>query len=160
MFEDAANGVHPGLEAPHLDGYLAVMPLKIGRLEKVLSQTIPVKIDADDIEDYSNSKKIDLYLHAIGIRPGFSTTEKHTYGARLVNGLVEIAVSMGNRGIEIETIAARSNMPDGVRLMKHAGFTEIEPLTPERRTFVINVRESAIPFILQYKKAFSESKKQ
>jgi hypothetical protein len=38
-------------------------------------------------------------------------------------------------------------MPDGVRLMKHIGFTEMIPLTPERRTFSINVKESGIPFV-------------
>ena len=47
-------------------------------------------------------------------------------------------------------------MPDGIRLMRHAGFTELEQLTPERRTFVIDVEESSIPFILQYKDVLVE----
>jgi hypothetical protein len=55
------------------------------------------------------------------------------------------------RGIPLGTIAARSNTPDGIRLMKGIGFTEIEPLTPERRTFVINIKESGIPFVMKYK---------
>src|SRR5947209_20510804 len=42
-------------------------------------------------------------------------------------------------------------MPDGIRLMKGIGFTEIEPLTPERRTFIINIKESGIPFVMKYK---------
>lgn len=48
-------------------------------------------------------------------------------------------------------------MPDGIRLMRHAGFTEIEPLTPERRTFVIDVEESGISFVMQYKGLLSKS---
>jgi hypothetical protein len=42
-------------------------------------------------------------------------------------------------------------MPDGIRLMKGIGFAEIEPLTPERRTFVIHMKESGIPFVMKYK---------
>jgi len=42
-------------------------------------------------------------------------------------------------------------MLDEIRLKRHSGFTEIEPLTPERRTFVINVEKSGIPFAKQYK---------
>jgi hypothetical protein len=49
-------------------------------------------------------------------------------------------------------------MLDGVRLVRHIGFTEIIPFTPERRTFVINVEKSSILFILQYKRNLEESK--
>ena len=136
------------------------MPLKTGRLEKVLSQDIPVRIDAKDLETFDKPKKIDLYLHAIGVRPKFNTSEKHTYGARLVHGLMELIIEMGEKGINIETIAARSNMPDGIRLMKHAGFTEIAPLSPGRRTFTIDVKNSGIPFIMQYKRALPKTTEQ
>ncbi len=138
-------------------GYVAMMPLKTGRLEKVLSQDIPVKIDAKDIETFEKPKRIDLYLHAIGVKPSFSATEKHMYGARLVHGIMELIIELGEKGISIETIAARSNMPDGIRLMKHAGFTEIAPLSPGRRTFIIDVKNSGIPFIMQYKRALQKT---
>lgn len=42
--------------------------------------------------------------------------------------------------------------------MQGIGFAEIEPLTPERRTFVIHVKESGASFILQYKKALEEAR--
>jgi hypothetical protein len=35
-------------------------------------------------------------------------------------------------------------MPDGIRLMKHVSFTEISRATPERRTFIINVKECSL----------------
>ena len=138
-------------------GYVAVMPLRIGKLEKVLSQDIPVTIDLEDIETFNKPKSIDLYLHAIGVKPGFSTVEKHVYGARLVSGLMELIIGLGKKEIDIETVAARSNMPDGIRLMKHAGFTEVAPLSPGRRTFIIDVKNSGIPFAMQYKKVLQET---
>jgi len=139
-------------------GYLSTMPLKKGNLENILGQTLPVKVEPDQIEKFEKGKKIDLYLTAIGVKPGFSTEEKHEYGSRLVRQLIKLILELGRRGVEIGNIAARSSMPDGIRLMKHIGFTEVIPLTPERRTFIINIEESGIPFVLQYKKLLEESK--
>ncbi len=139
-------------------GYLSIMPLKKGNLENVLGQTLPVRIDPDQIESFEKGKRLDLYLTAIGIKPGFSIEEKHEYGSRLVRQFMRIILELGRKGVEVDYIAARSNTADGIRLMKHVGFTEIPPLTPERRTFVINVKESGIPFILQYKKYLDNSK--
>ncbi len=137
-------------------GYTAIWPVKIGKTNNLLAQTIPVKISPDDIEVFKEGKDLDIYINVIGVKPGFTREEKRFYGSRLISGLIEIIVSLGGRGISIETIAARSNMPDGIRIMKGIGFTEIEPLTPERRTFTINIKESGIPFVLKYKQALKE----
>ena len=139
-------------------GWFSIMPLKKGNLERVLRQTLPVKIEPEYIESFEKGKRLDLYLTAIGTKPGLSLEEKREYGSMLVRQLIRLITGLGTKGVKIGKIAARSNMPDGVRLMKHIGFTEIVPLTPERRTFVINIEESGIPFILQYKKNLEESK--
>lgn len=138
-------------------GYFAAIPVKLGRLDDILAQELPVKIAPDDIAKYERGAKVDLWLHAIGVRPGFSVAEKYAYGSRLLAGLIELIVSLGERGVVVNTIAARSNTPDGVRLLRHSGFTEIPPLTPERRTFIIDVEGSGIPFILQYKRNLEKS---
>lgn len=138
-------------------GYTAIWPVKNEELNKLVAQTIPVKISAENIETFEVGKKVDIYVNVIGIKPSSSREEKRIYGARLIAGLLDVIVKMGERGIPIGTVAARSNMPEGIRLMKGIGFTEVEPLTPERRTFIINVKESGIPFILQYKRALQEA---
>jgi len=137
-------------------GYTAIWPVKPEKINNLLEQTIPVKISSEDIETFEEGKSLDIYVNVIGVKPGFTREEKRSYGSRLISGLIEVIVSLGERGILIQTIAARSNMPDGIRIMKGIGFTEIEPLTPERRTFVINIKESGIPFVLKYKQALKE----
>jgi hypothetical protein len=138
-------------------GYTAIWPVKPNKLNDLLAQTIPIKISPNDIEIFERGKPIALYINVIGIKPSFSPDEKRSYGARLVSGLIDVITSLGKRGVPIEIIGARSNMPDGIRLMKGIGFTEIEPFTPERRTFIIRIKESGIPFVLQYKKALHEA---
>jgi DNA-binding transcriptional MerR regulator len=139
-------------------GWFSIMPLKRGNLENVLSQTLPVTIELDQIETFEKGKKLDLFLTAIGTKPGLNLEEKREYGSMLVRQLIRLVVELGRKGVEIGTIAARSNMPDGIRLMKHVGFTEIRRATPERRTFIINVQESGIPFIEQYREALEGSR--
>jgi hypothetical protein len=66
---------------------------------------------------------------------------------------------LGRRGIVIRSIKAHSNTPDGVRMMRHLGFTETEAAIPNMRDFVIDVAPSGIPFIMRYKEAFAEWQK-
>jgi hypothetical protein len=132
-------------------GFVVIMPLKPGKLNSILAQTLPVEIAPEDIEVFEEGKNIDLYLSGIGVKPIFSNKEKHFYGSRLISGLIGAITGFAEKGISIGVIAGRSNMPDGTRLMRHAGFTEIEPLTPERKTFIINAKESGNPFIMRYK---------
>ncbi|MBA2395104.1 MAG: hypothetical protein H0V70_20430 [Ktedonobacteraceae bacterium] len=134
-------------------GYTAIWPVKPEKINNLLAQTIPVKISPEDIEAFKEGKNLDIYINVIGVKPGFTREEKRYYGSRLISGLVEVIISLGEKGISIGTIAARSNMPDGIRIMKGIGFTEIEPITPERRTFIINIKESGIPFVRKYKQA-------
>ena len=138
-------------------GYFSIMPLKRGNLENVLGQVRPVIIEPEQIEAFEKGKYIDLYLTGRGTKPSFSLEEKREYGSTLVRHLIRLIIGLGEKGVEIGVIAARSNMPDGLRLMRHLGFTEIEPLTPERRTFLIKVKESGIPFVMRYKKALKDT---
>lgn len=141
-------------------GFAAIIPLKPGKIEYVL-KTIPTLIDIEDIEDFSQNKEIDLYFRIIGVKRGISLAEKRFYGSRLIAGLIGAIIEFGEKGVTINTIAARSSMPEGIRLMKGIGFTEIETLAPERkyRTFIIDVKQSGIPFLIEYKEALRETTK-
>jgi hypothetical protein len=140
-------------------GHTALWPVKPNKLDNILAQVRPVKVPIEDLEKFESGKEISLYIVTIAITPGFNKEDKRFYGSRLVSGLIETIIHLGERGIPINTIAARTNTPDGIRLTKGIGFTEITPLTPERRTFVIDVEKSGIPFVQQYRKALENSRK-
>lgn len=139
-------------------GYTGITPLKPGKLGGVLAQTLPVRTLPEDMEVFESGKHLDIYIGVMAIKPGLTNAEKRTYGSRLISELAEVIIELGRKGIIIGTVAARSNSADGIRLLKHAGFTEIPRATPERRTFIINVKESGMPFMEQYKKALEESR--
>jgi hypothetical protein len=132
-------------------GYTTIWPLKPGKISSILAQSLPIQVNIEDIETFEDGKSIDIYINAIHVKKGFSKEERRLYGARLISGLAEIIENLGNRGILVGTIAARSNTHEGIRLMQGVGFAEIEPLTPDRRTFTINIKESGTPFVMKYK---------
>ena len=97
-------------------------------------------------------KPLHLYMASIAI----TLTEKRAYGSRLIAGLMDVLINLGRQGIVLETIVARSNTADGVRLMRGIGFTEIPSIT-DKQNFLIEVAKSGIKEIMQYKQALIES---
>jgi hypothetical protein len=137
-------------------GYALMLPLKIEKIEKILrGEEYSQEVNAEEIEDFEQGKPAHIYLMAIGVIPGVSHYEKRSYGARLIAGMMKAVIDLGRRGIVIDTFSARSDTPDGIRLLKQ-GFTEI-PTTTYARNFIIEVKESGMPFIQEYKQALKES---
>lgn len=137
-------------------GYAIMLPLKREKIERILKEEeYSQEVSADEIEEFKPGKTVNIYLMGIGVIPGLSHYEKRTYGARLVAGLMTAIIDLGKRGIIIDTLIARSDTPDGIRILKK-GFTEVSSDT-HTRNFLINVKESGIPFIQEYKQALAES---
>jgi hypothetical protein len=49
-------------------GYTAIWPLKPGKLNSVLAQTLPVKVSPEDVEVFEEEKHIDLYINAMHVK--------------------------------------------------------------------------------------------
>jgi hypothetical protein len=140
-------------------GYVSLLPLKPGtdKVKRLLFETTSVNITTDDIAEFQPGEHVELYVMSIGVRPTNDLTEKHEFGSSLIRGLRRLLIELGEKGVVIDTIAGRSDTPDGIRLMRHLGFTEIESSLPGKRAFIIRVPESGIPMIMEYKQALRES---
>ncbi len=137
-------------------GYAIILPLKREKIEKILAGTeYSQEVHADEIEEFKPGKPVDLYMMGIGVAPGLSLVEKRTYGARLIAGLINALIDLGKRGIIIDTLYARSDTPDGIRILKQ-GFTEV-PSGTHARNFIINIAQSGVPIIQEYKEALMKS---
>jgi tetratricopeptide (TPR) repeat protein len=138
-------------------GYAIMLPLSFEKIEKLLrEEEHTVDIDASEIGDFKRGEVIHLYLGGIGVISGVTLIEKRTYGSRLVSGLMKTIIDLGKRGIIIKTLVARSSKPDGIRLLRGIGFTEILSTT-DKKNFIIEVEKSGIKEIIQYKEALRES---
>jgi hypothetical protein len=52
---------------------------------------------------------------------------------------------------------SHSFTPNGIRLMKHIGFTETPPKAPGLRDFMIDVESSGISLLREYKEVLNNS---
>jgi hypothetical protein len=133
-------------------GYLSLVPLRPKTIDDLLmAKRFARELSPDDILPYIPGKTVDIYAMAIGVMPGVSFSQKRDWGAALIKGGIDVIVGLGKRGIVIKTIQAHSTTPDGIRLMRHFGFSETPAKIPNMRDFKINVAESGIPYIMEYK---------
>src|SRR5712692_4448140 len=139
-------------------GYICILPLKDFQTVEGLLNDNKLNMIPEDIAEPDTEDPIHLYIMTMVVKAGFSHLEKRTYGSRLISGLTDIIVRLGQEGIEIKTIAARSETPDGIRLMRKLGFTELPP-SGRKRKFIVDVENSGIPTIMQYKQALKENQK-
>jgi hypothetical protein len=138
-------------------GYLSLVPLRPETIEDLLTlKRFAKDLTAEDILTYEPNTPIDIYGMAIGVRPGVSKSQKREWGQRLILGAKDVLVDLGKRGIPIRRMIAHSFTPDGIRLMRHAGFTETTPKAPGLHDFMIDVEQSGLPWLMEYKGALKE----
>ena len=138
-------------------GCAFVLPLTMQKINDIFEDQGSASIagiTADDIQELHPDKPAYLYIVSVGVKPG-SDLAKRTRGQTLIRGLIKVLFSLGKRGIPIDLIAGRSETKDGINLMRHMGFTEVESTT-SNRNFIVEVKRSGIPEIVRYKKLLSE----
>ncbi len=135
-------------------GYFSLVPLRPETIDNLLHRRrLARDLSAEDILSYIPGVPVDLYAMAIGVRPGVSLSQKRTWGEKLLLGARRIIVELGQRGIVIRTVKAHSSTPDGINLMRHIGFTEVVSSIPGMHDFIIDVEQSGLPFVMDYKAA-------
>ncbi len=138
-------------------GYVLMLPLDARKIERILrEEERALDLDVSDIGEFIPGKPVNIYMASIAVTPSVTLAEKRAYGSRLVGGLLDVLINLGKRGIVLETIVARSSKPDGIRLLRGIGFTEILS-TSTMKNFLIEVEKSGIKEIVEYKEALKES---
>jgi hypothetical protein len=149
------------IQEEQLVGYLTLIPLRLETIEDLLTLKRYAKdLTAEDILMYEPNKPVDIYGMAIGVKPGFSLNQKRLWGERLIQGARKVFLDLGKRGIPIRFIIAHSFTPEGIRLMKHVGFTVTPPKAPGLHNFLIDVDNSGLSFIMEYKEALERWRKE
>jgi hypothetical protein len=133
-------------------GCAFMMPLAKEKIEDILAHEVTPPTTSEEIGLFEPNVPLHLYIRTVGIDPSATRKEKRHWGSRIVANLIKYIVTLGSRGVDIRSITSRSETPDGKRLLRHMGFTEITTTTSSRN-FIIDVPTSGIPAIEDYKKA-------
>ncbi|HEX3641860.1 MAG TPA: hypothetical protein VHV10_11265 [Ktedonobacteraceae bacterium] len=140
-------------------GTIFILPLaeeKIWNLLQGNDRYATGDIAPEDILSYEVNKPAFLYLLSMTSDSiGVGETNRRKWGSTIVRGLFDHVIDLGKRGIPVALIASRSSKPDGINLMRHIGFTEIEPCG-DRKNFIIDIKVSGIDFAMKHKAAYRE----
>ncbi len=138
-------------------GYACYYPIERSYLLDVLAGRAAQPIPIDKFLPFVPSIPLDVYVFMIAVKPGFPPdTEKH-YGLRLISGMVEHFRQLGERGVIIENLYARSWTTSGIRLCKKLGM-EGEELEnePGRWLFSLNILSSDSLLVQEYRHAYND----
>lgn len=133
-------------------GYSIFLPLKKDIMDQFVRDEVSMSdILPDDIDLFEVGKQLHIYVIALCVDPVYKTKEaKHGYGRRLVLGLLNFMLDLAQRGVELETITARSYTSDGKRLLREIGMTHLRSPVPGKELFSIHVADSGFWALMRY----------
>ncbi|HVB22535.1 MAG TPA: hypothetical protein VNG51_11355 [Ktedonobacteraceae bacterium] len=138
-------------------GYTATIPMEPEKIQKILANEERMKdVRPDEVQEFKPGNPLHVYLMTMVTKPGISKAKKRAYGSTLIRGLIGTFIDLGKRGVTVETLYGRSESVDGIRALRHMGFTQI-PTVTDMKNFVLKVDESDSPLIQEYKRALKES---
>jgi hypothetical protein len=132
-------------------GYACLLPLKKEVMDRFVRDEIDMDdISPDDVALFEPGRPLHLYVIALCVDPVYRATIKHEYGARLVRGLFTFVLELARRGIEIETITARTDKADGIRLLRKMGIPQLRSPVIGKHLFSVYVADSGFPILVRY----------
>lgn len=134
-------------------GYSTILVMPPATLDRFIRDVLPVDaIGPDQLDVFQPGRPLHLYVMSLVIDPQYPKRKQHEYGSRLIHGVFSFFLGLAERGIEIETITARSQTQDGIRLMRKLGFPTVKSPVPRpgRYLFVLKVSESGLPLFERY----------
>jgi hypothetical protein len=111
---------------------------------------------ADDIQRFVPGKPLHIYIMAMAVDPQYSQAQKHEYGAVLVRGLFAFLLDLAQRGVELETITARTYKPDGLRMLRKLGIPQLHSPVPDKSLFMVRIPDSGFPLFERYSELLVE----
>jgi hypothetical protein len=133
-----------------------ILPLKEEKILDILHQDTTPPTYPDEILLFEPGVPTCLYVRSVCIQQeGVSRTQRRNWGSQLVRDLMKVILDLGLRGITLERIYTRSDTPDGERLSRHMGFTEIVTST-WHRNFMIDAATSGLDAIVAYKRSLAK----
>ena len=135
-------------------GYTTILPLKPETMKKLMSDEIGTKeLKSSDVLPFTPNTPLECWV-AIAVKPGVYSPEK--YGVRLIAGTIKVLKNLGERGVTIKKLWAKSETPDGIKMCQDLGFEDLEPKSKKLpRKFMLDIEKSGSPFIKEYKEAFT-----
>ena len=140
-------------------GYHSMLAIPTKKIEAILrEEQRPKDIRPDEIKTFAPGQELDIYVIVTGIRRSLNGQaiegrEKGAYASSLIRGMAHQFEALGERGVRIRSIYARSRTEDGIKFIRDLGFEEL-PYSPvhEKHLFKLDIGTATGDFIQPYKR--------
>lgn len=138
-------------------GFLGMTPLKEKALERVMAENFqPVDLGPDNILPFIPGQPIENLFLDIVVRKG---VKSEPYGMRLLEGGREVLEDFAKQGSPVHMMYAASSTPDGIKLCRDIGFTELPAITgASRKRFELNPSNVKSPYLKKYQEILKQTK--
>lgn len=139
-------------------GYVSTLPLPEEKILRILhEEEHPRDIKAREVKVFQPGTPLNIYIVVMGIDPTIELHRKRLLGGKLVNALTETFGELGQRGIEIRTVYARSRLDEGKRILEHTGFEQMDfsPVNG-KNIYFLDMEESGSSFAKVYRSGLEE----
>ncbi len=145
--------------ASKIVGYTCILPIRKETMNRFVRDEIDMDdISPDDVDLFEPGRPLNLYVIALCVDPTYKSAVKHDYGARLIRGLFAFVLELARRGVEIETITARTYKADGIRLLRKMGIPQLRSPVRGKHLFSVRVTDSGFPILALYSDLLAEWK--
>ena len=142
-------------EQQQVVGCAFVMPHTREKIENILARKVQPPTRPEEILLLTPGTRSDVYLRSFGvIQQGFSKQQRAYWAYQLVNGLKNVIIGFGARGVIIERVYAQGDTLTGKVLLQRLGFTRlISPPEDDHANFVLDLFTSGTYLATQYRAA-------
>lgn len=142
-----------------LVAYIIIVPMKKKAIEDFLHAKMGAwLINPDNIEQFIPGEPRECLIIDMVTTPNVPPLARTTYGAKLLTGLIKVLANEGRKGIEITEIYAASDTPQGIRILRNAGFEEMYEARKGRFSYKLDVTTSKEKILKEYQDALKEWK--
>lgn len=133
-------------------GYAIFPAIKKHVIDQFVQEQIKMEnISSDDIDRFEPGRPLHIYVIALCVDPTYRTKEaKRSYGRSLIRGLINFVLDLARKGVEIETITARSYTADGRQLLREIGMAHLRSPIPAKELYSIRVADSGFMPLAKY----------
>lgn len=154
---------------PHIDyhlydqgilvAYITIVPMKLEAIESFLRGKMGAwLINPDNIEQFTHGEPRECLIIDMVTTPNAPPLRRTTYGSKLLTGLMRTLADAGRKGVNITNIYAASDTPQGIRILRNAGFEELYESRKGRFAFKLDITTSKEKILKEYQAALEEWK--
>jgi hypothetical protein len=137
-------------------GFTSIIPLEPEKIKEILDSSNPImNIVPEEIDEFKPGKPLHVYIATMRTKPNISRLQKRSYGVRLIGGLISTILDLLEKEVNIRTFYAKSESVDGIRVLKHMGFSEIPSIT-ESKNYILEMNNEGKATLEKYKHFIEE----